>query len=63
MEGGFKITIAPDGSTFKVDVDGVIGTKCTDLTKSFELGEVIAAEKKPEYFVETEDAITVNGAG
>lgn len=63
MEGGFKITIAPDGSEFKVDVDGVVGTSCTDLTKSFELGEIIAAEKKPEFYQETEDAITVKGAG
>lgn len=63
MEGSFKITIAPDGSTFKVDVDGVVGSKCTDLTKVFELGEIIAAEKKPEFYLETEDAITVNGAG
>lgn len=62
MTESFKITIAPDGSTFKVDVDGVIGTKCSDLTKAFELGEIIAAEKKPEFYLETEDAITVGGS-
>lgn len=63
MEGGFTITIAPDGSTFKIDVNGVVGTKCADLTKNFELGEIIASEKKPEFYLETEDAININGAG
>lgn len=63
MTESFKITIAPDGSTFKVDVDGVVGSKCTDLTKVFELGDIIATEKKPEFYLETEDVITVNGEG
>lgn len=63
MSGSFKITVAPNGATFKIDVDGVVGTKCTDITKVFELGAIVEAKKKPEYFVEAEDAITVNGAG
>lgn len=59
--GSFKITVAPDGGNFKIDVEGVVGTKCTDLTKSFEIGEVLESEKKPEYFTETEEVITVGG--
>lgn len=61
--GTFKITIAPNGKTFKIDVDGVIGTKCTDLTRVFELGEIVAGEKKAEFYMETEDNITIDGRG
>lgn len=63
MGGKFTVIIAPDGKDFKIDVEGVVGSKCTDLTKVFEVGEILSTEKKPEYFVETEDAITVNGGG
>lgn len=63
MGGSFTITIAPDGSDFKVDVDGVVGSKCSDMTKVFEIGSIVEAEKKAEFYVEDETAITIDGVG
>jgi hypothetical protein len=61
-QGSFKITVSPNGSSIKVDVDGVEGQGCTDLTKVFEaLGTKQVQELKPEYYVAIPDAISVNG--
>ena len=45
------ITIAPDG-TPTIDVQGVQGTSCKDLTRSIELayGEVSEEQLKPEFY-------------
>jgi hypothetical protein len=47
------ITVKADEvkGTFKVEVDGVEGKSCTDLTSAFEdsLGNVNSVEKKREY--------------
>lgn len=45
------IEIAPDG-TVKLEVQGVSGPSCMELTKDLELeiGKVLATEKKTEYF-------------
>jgi len=52
-----KFNINPDG-TIKLEVSGVKGQKCLDLTKSLEkeLGIVLEVEKTGEYYenVETE---------
>jgi hypothetical protein len=63
MKGSFKVTISPDGKNVKVDVDGVIGTSCKDMSKVFtDLGSKTDTELKNEYFMNVPDAITVNGA-
>lgn len=52
-----RFVIGTDG-TIKLEVKGVPGAKCIDLTKELEkeLGEVLEREKHGEYFqvVETE---------
>jgi len=55
------IEIAPDG-TVKLEVQGVSGPSCMDLTKDleFEIGKVLATEKKAEYFSVTDKESTVN---
>jgi hypothetical protein len=47
-----KVTISPDGEV-KVEVNGVKGRSCKDLTKQLEaaLGETMGSRKKPDYFV------------
>lgn len=62
MKGAFKITISPDGRGILVDVDGVVGTSCTDLSKVFtDLGNKANIELKNEYFTEVPNSISVNG--
>ena len=55
------IEIAPDG-TVKLEVQGVSGPSCMELTKDLELeiGEVLATEKKAEYFSVTDNESTIN---
>lgn len=57
-----KVVINPDG-TYQVDVKGVKGKKCVDLTAAFEsaLGKVHARTKTPEYF-QTEQRTVKQGA-
>lgn len=45
------IQIAPDG-TVKLEVQGVSGSGCMDITRELEndIGKVLTREKKPEYF-------------
>ncbi len=47
------ITIAPGGDT-KIEVDGVQGTSCTDLTREIEnrLGSVQSRNMKGDYFAQ-----------
>ena len=46
-----KITISPEGE-IKVEVSGVKGKSCTDLTRQLEaaLGDTERSKKKPDYF-------------
>ncbi|MCL1864452.1 MAG: DUF2997 domain-containing protein [Spirochaetes bacterium] len=55
------IDIAPDG-TVKLEVQGVSGPSCMELTKDLELeiGEVLVTEKKAEYFSVAGKESTVN---
>ena len=54
-----KIVIGADGKV-NIDVAGVKGKSCTDLTKSIEkaLGKVQATKKKAEFYQQT---ATVSG--
>jgi hypothetical protein len=62
MSGNFTITVAPDGSTFKVDVDGVEGKSCTDLTSIFKTaGKVVEDKKKAEYYIEETQTVEMQG--
>lgn len=46
-----RVTVAKDGST-KVEVDGVVGSSCKEMTKHLEqrLGNVKSVEEKPEMY-------------
>lgn len=52
--------LIPPGGDVKIDVEGVKGQSCTDITKSIEEalgGDVTSRKKKPEFFdKETEKA-------
>ena len=63
MKGSFKVIISPDGKGIVVDVNGVVGASCTDLSKAFtDLGNKAHTELKNEYFQSVPDAISVSGA-
>lgn len=49
-----KVRISPDGSIVEVDVDGVQGSSCKDLTEGLikAIGEVDKSEHKPEFYQE-----------
>ncbi|MCL1832891.1 MAG: DUF2997 domain-containing protein [Leptospirales bacterium] len=55
------IEIAPDGAV-KLEVQGVSGPSCMELTKDLELeiGNVLATEKKAEYFSIADKESTAN---
>lgn len=60
MGGTFTVKISPDGLNIEVDVNGVVGQSCTDLTSVFnKLGQDINTEKKAEYYLNTEETIDV----
>ncbi len=62
MAGSFKVVISPDGSSISVDIDGVQGTSCVNLTKIFSsIGQNMEMKKKAEYYIEAEDNISVSG--
>lgn len=46
------ISIPPDGGPAKIEVDGVCGPSCTDLTKNLEraLGSVESDKKLPAFY-------------
>jgi hypothetical protein len=47
------ILIPPGATDVKIDVDGVKGKACTDITKTIEDalgGDVTSRKKKPEFF-------------
>jgi len=56
-----KVLIGVDG-TYKVDVKGVKGKKCVDLTKAFEaaLGSVKKRTKTPEYYQSEQKTVKQN---
>lgn len=61
MDKTLIVTVSPDGSTMKVEVDGVVGPGCETFTRAFEeLGAVTQKEKKAEFFLE--DTIPVEVA-
>lgn len=49
-----KITflINPKKMTVEIEVDGITGQSCTDLTKLLDIGEVVKEELKDEYYEE-----------
>jgi hypothetical protein len=51
LSGQITIQIDPKGQT-KIEVDGVTGASCTDITKSLEhaLGSVSERVKKTEFY-------------
>lgn len=54
------VIVSPDGSGIRVEVDGVVGTSCENLTKTFEkLGAVSHKEKKSEYYLTDQIPISV----
>lgn len=59
MSKNLTVTVSPDGTGIKVEVDNVPGPSCVSLTKSFEaLGIVSHREKKTEYFLQ-EDQLPI----
>lgn len=61
-----RIKIAKGGKAVKIDVNGVTGTACKDLTKAIEgaLGTVAEVEDKPElYQTGSTDAYQSQGGG
>lgn len=61
MNETFRIKVFPDGSKIEVDVGGATGASCVKLTEVFsKLGQTSVSEKKPEFYIETPDSVTVN---
>lgn len=57
-----KIEIARDGSSTTIEVDGIVGASCEDVTKDLikALGTISASEKTPNYFQSDVDVVTCN---
>lgn len=57
-----KIEIARDGSSTKIEVDGVAGASCEDVTKNLieALGTISDSERTPDYFQSDVDVVTCN---
>lgn len=57
-----KVIISKDGSGVELDVEGVKGSSCEDLTKDLleALGSIEKSEKKPEYYQEEVSCISCN---
>lgn len=63
MSKTLTVTISPNGGEMKVEVDGVVGPSCTELTKAFEsLGTLSHREEKAEFYLQ-EDQIPVSMEG
>jgi len=58
-----KTTISPDGSKASIEVEGVKGPSCTEITKNLSdaLGTVIGEEKTPEFFESAVDNVSLTG--
>jgi hypothetical protein len=56
-----KVNISPDGSKVSVEVNGVPGPSCKDLTEQFQkaLGTVIETKKTGEYYLTPEIEVQV----
>ncbi len=59
-----KIVIGSDGKA-NIDVAGVKGKSCSDLTKSIEkaLGKVQATKKKPEFYQQAATVSSIQTTG
>lgn len=59
-----RITISPTGEV-KVDVNGVIGTSCQDITRALQeaLGVEIESQVKPQMYQELDDLSIKNVLG
>ena len=57
-----KVEIAKDGSSTKIEVDGIAGASCEDVTKNLieALGTAQSSEKTPDFFQSDVDVVTCN---
>jgi len=57
------IRVSKDGSEAKVEVDGVVGSECTDITKGLleKLGAVEDSGNKDAYYELTNDQSVTQG--
>jgi len=55
-----KVTISPNGSSAKTEVNGVQGQACEEITKQMveAFGQVTETEKKPEFYTVDEQFVT-----
>jgi hypothetical protein len=58
------VRISPDGKT-QIEVDGMKGESCTDVTKKLEeaLGQTVDTELKNEYYEQEETETESQGLG
>lgn len=55
-----KVTISPDGSSVKTEVEGIKGQACEEITKQMveAFGQIQETEKTPEFYQVDEQFVT-----
>lgn len=59
-----KVKISPDGSKTEVEVNGISGTSCEDLTAGLQnaLGMTEKTEHTAEYFIQPDVMVDLGGS-